>query len=478
MNKILIGAVAGVALAGTGAAAYGTLGGGGAQPEDVIPATALAYVDVDLDPSAEQKLDALRFVRKFPKAPDEVKRDDVDFGEVLVKQAQKEGQLTNLNYETDIKPWLGKRFAVAVVPEGNEFVPLVALATTDADKAKAAVAKLDATKSYCNVGADYVVCGGKQATVDGAVKSAKDASLAKAKNFASDMDGVGNPGIATMWLDTEAAVRAGIAKAKVSASASASSAQLDDLAAKAKGRVAAALRFDGTALELAARSFDTAKVEGKNGDTGVNELPTGTLAAFGLANGGETVSKSWAEAAKEGGTELTKMTEQLRTQFGVRLPEDLSALLGSKFAVAFGGVDEAGGMPQVALVSNGDHARIQALTSTLGNQLSSATSSSSGTSPLRVSGDSGRTIVALDDTYAAQVASGSGLGSSAVFSAAVPDAGKAQFVAIADIAGLVAKFGSTMDAETKANVAPLSAVGMSASTEESGQRFLLRLTTK
>ncbi len=477
MNKILIGAVAGVALAGTGAAAYGTLGGGGAQPEDVIPATALAYVDVDLDPSAEQKLDALRFVRKFPKAPDEVKRDDVDFGEVLVKQAQKEGQLTNLNYETDIKPWLGKRFAVAVVPEGNEFVPLVALATTDADKAKAAVAKLDATKSYCNVGADYVVCGGKQATVDGAVKSAKDASLAKAKNFASDMDGVGNPGIATMWLDTEAAVRAGIAKAKVSASASALSAQLDDLAAKAKGRVAAALRFDGTALELAARSFDTAKVEGKNGDTGVSELPAGTLAAFGLANGGETVSKSWAEATKQGGSEFTQMTEQLQSQFGIRLPEDLSALLGSKFAVAFGGMDEASGMPQVALVSNGDHARIQTLTSTLGNQLSSATSSSA-SSPLRVSGDSGRTIVALDDTYAAQVASGSGLGSSPAFSAAVPDAGKAQFVAFADIAGMIAKFGSTMDAETKANVAPLSAVGMSASTEESGQRFLLRLTTK
>ena len=57
-------AVAGVAAAG---AVVGTaLSGGGDQPEQHLPGSAVLFAKVDLDPAASQKIDALRFLRTLP----------------------------------------------------------------------------------------------------------------------------------------------------------------------------------------------------------------------------------------------------------------------------------------------------------------------------------------------------------------------------------------------------------------------------
>ena len=66
-GAIIGGGLLAVALAGGGAAyAVAALGGGGVQPDSAVPSSAMAIVTVDLDPSAGQKLDALRFARMFP----------------------------------------------------------------------------------------------------------------------------------------------------------------------------------------------------------------------------------------------------------------------------------------------------------------------------------------------------------------------------------------------------------------------------
>src|SRR5690349_8754610 len=64
----LVGGLLGiVGVATLGAAyAYQRVGGGGPQPESVMPSTVAAFVKVDLDPSGSQKLDAIRFALKFP----------------------------------------------------------------------------------------------------------------------------------------------------------------------------------------------------------------------------------------------------------------------------------------------------------------------------------------------------------------------------------------------------------------------------
>ncbi len=71
-RKWVAGGVAVLLVAGVGVgAAYaaGALGGGGGkQPEAEVPSTSVAFVSFDLNPSLGQKVDALRFLRKFPSA--------------------------------------------------------------------------------------------------------------------------------------------------------------------------------------------------------------------------------------------------------------------------------------------------------------------------------------------------------------------------------------------------------------------------
>ena len=63
---VAVAVVAAVTLGGT--AVVSALGGGGAQPEDVLPANAIAFAKLDLNPSAGQKLAVFQLASKFPKS--------------------------------------------------------------------------------------------------------------------------------------------------------------------------------------------------------------------------------------------------------------------------------------------------------------------------------------------------------------------------------------------------------------------------
>lgn len=113
----------------------------GSQPEDVVPASAIAFVKVDLNPSVGQKLNVLRLMRKFP----EIKDEGEDLKSTLVESLIEEGDL-DLSYEADIEPWLGDRAAIAVVPSSNNedgVAPLVVLEFTDQEAMVAALDKAE-----------------------------------------------------------------------------------------------------------------------------------------------------------------------------------------------------------------------------------------------------------------------------------------------------------------------------------------------
>ena len=67
-------AVLAVLLLGGGAAAWAVMSffRQGAQPAEALPASTIAYVSVDLDPSGGQKIDAFRTLDKFPAFKDQV----------------------------------------------------------------------------------------------------------------------------------------------------------------------------------------------------------------------------------------------------------------------------------------------------------------------------------------------------------------------------------------------------------------------
>jgi hypothetical protein len=115
----IIAALAVLMVAGAGGAfAYSRLAGGGSQPSDVLPASAVAYGRIDLDPGAGQKVNAIRFMMKFPSVREQLKltgdKDDLRQKLFEAIKADSGGNLDDVDYEKDVKPWLGDRIGVAL----------------------------------------------------------------------------------------------------------------------------------------------------------------------------------------------------------------------------------------------------------------------------------------------------------------------------------------------------------------------------
>jgi hypothetical protein len=448
--------------------AYNKIGGGGAQPEAALPASAIAFAKVDLDPSADQKVDAFRFARKFPGMRDSL--DGVDENGDLRKEIfdaiKEDGGLEGVDYAQDVEPWLGQRFGVAILPPADgaqEPGVVVALASTDEDAAKQGLSKVTGSEGgYCSVQPDFAICGEEQSVVDKAVNDAKGSALADSDAFSQDMDDLGEDGMVTGWMDMSKA--GDITQSTLGASAQTTQ----------QGRLATALRFDGPTLELAGRMNGLPAGSVPNGDgTSVGDLPADTLGAVAVTGLDDALRKAWPEIDKNARTALgddwQSGIDSFTSETGLSVPEDVAKAVGSDTAVAVGpNADE----PKVALVTNGDKGLIDKLTGSM-------TSSTGDAPPVTVkdAGD-GRTVVATPAGYADEIANGSGLGDSDAFKDAVPDADKAGSVAYVDISKAVELWGGDMDAEDKENIEPLSALGFAMWGEDDHADFTLRLTTK
>lgn len=461
-----------VGLLGGGALfAFSKVNGGGPQPEAALPGTAVAFAKVDLDPSADQKVDAFRFARKFPGAKDSLNGVDEngDLRKELFDALQDDGEFEGVDYATDVEPWLGQRIGVAVLPgtDGGEPGVVIALASTDEDAATKGLATMTGDGGYCSVQADFAICGEEQAIVDKAINDTKSGSLEDNANFTSDMSDLGEDGIATAWVD---GTQLGALDSMVGVRQSGSG--------QAQGRYAVALRFDGTTLELAGRAnaLPAGSVPGGDG-TSIGDLPEGTLGALSIAGLDESLRKAWPEIDKSArqtlGDDWQSGLDSFTSETGLSVPDDVAKAVGSDTTLALG---PDANEPKVALVTNGDRGLIDKLVASVDTG-SSGYSSGGPQLSVKDAGDN-RTVVTTQPGYADEIANGSGLGDSAAFKDAVPDADKAGVVGYADIGTIVETFGSDIDDETKANLAPLSAVGFSTWGEDDHADFRFRLTTK
>jgi hypothetical protein len=491
-KAVVIGAVAVViVLVAAGAAvAAKLLGGGGAQPETVVPADAAVFVKLDLDPSPGQKLAAFRFINKFPGAGDKLNADDDLIKKFFDAQA-KDGSLKGIGYDTDVKPWLGKRIAFALLPPqsgSTEPVPIVAVQVTDADKAKAGLAKLDAASTKggswtgVEISGDYAVLAKTEAIARSAVQQAEKSPLAANKSFVADLDRLGSSGVAAGWVDlsglgdlAKAAARAGAASISPQAQA-----MLDQ---RLQGRFASVLRFDGTTLELAghvtgAKSAVTPP-QGKVTNH-IVDLPASTLGAVSINHVDAYVDQSFAQLRTMLGAQGEQVDQglaQLEQQTGLKLPDDLKALLGSNLVVA---VDKEGlqDTPQIGARVVTDPVKA----SDVLDKIEQAVTLFSG-QPLALPRDetSDGYVVASTPGYLAALKKPGGLGHVQRFSDAVPGVGKADFAAYVDVAAIVDGYAKDMGATADdiANLKPLAALGMTATTESPGEgSFLVRLTTR
>jgi hypothetical protein len=339
-------AVLSVALVGGGAAyGVGRLSGGGAQPDEMVPANALAIVSVDLDPSAGQKVDALRFARAFPTVKTRIGSSD-DLRKVLFDAVSDSTDVT-VPWK-DVEPWLGDRAALAVLPAADELdepVGVAVLAVTDEAKARAGLQAAMPT-STCEVADGFAVCAKDATTAKRAVADAAATALADDSTYADDMKSLGNRGVLAAWADLS---RVSTAAPDLLGGMPGIGGSLAGAAGDLKGRYVAAVRFDGPHLELAGR-VEGADLPRLSGSTDVGTLPKDTLAALGIGDAGTVVTSAWQRlrvAAGSMGQEqgFDDQVSTLSSQYGIRLPDDLVSAIGDRLTVAVGN----GSTPQVAV---------------------------------------------------------------------------------------------------------------------------------
>jgi hypothetical protein len=204
-NAAAIAAVLAVVVAGGGAVvAYRTLSGGGPQPEKYAPASTFAFAKVDLDPSAGEKVAIYRFARKFPSSVTKKLKSADDFRDRLLRMVFKNTSEPDINYDKDIKPWLGERAGVAgFIDASNDPQALGIVSVNDVSKARKSLARIRANSSSFayDVKSDFALITDGQAVLNAAENQIAKTTLAKTRHFRSDMQVLGGGQVVTAWAD-------------------------------------------------------------------------------------------------------------------------------------------------------------------------------------------------------------------------------------------------------------------------------------
>ena len=503
---LVAGGVGVLVLALVGGVTYGVgaLSGGGSQPESALPSGAFAFVKVDLDPSAGQKVDGFRFLRQFPALRDKLGGDDLR--KAVFEEVAEGAGWQDVDFDSEVGPWLGQRVAVAAYPpsissgtkpdaspglspdggDAREPGVVVAVAVTNADGAREGLAKLavgagdDGTRLGLVVGGDFALLAETQALAERAAKDAAGSTLAQEGDFSADLADAGD-GVMTAWIDA----------ARLTDSL-ASDPALGMLGAPGmlggvSGRSTFVARFDGPdAFEVVGRvrGADTAGWASRP-VRGLGALPASSVAAVGVADGNELVMRTFAslEASRAGSAEgdaammmpsFEEMVGEAERALGIELPDDLAALFGENLVAALDGT-ESGEIGVGARVST-DVVRAERV-------LDVVTKASGGNLPLvrrRVGED---LVVASTPAQADRLASVGTLGENPGFSRALPDLDDAHLAVWVDVGGLASAIfggwtpGSEAD-EPDENLALVEGIGMTVvSGAEGSATFRLRLVT-
>lgn len=510
------GLVAAVAAGVAGVVALGgwaavSLMSTGSQPAEAVPGNAVGFLSIDLDPSAAQKIEAVRMLRTFPALSEELDISDRDdLRRWMFERVIDDTSCAGVAYDTDVEPWIGERLALAGVPAGaggTAPIPLVAVQVTDPEAAVRGIEKLAACDDSARLGVatvgDYALLSDSQEHADAIADSVGEATLAEDADYRKWMQRVGRPGIVSMYLapgamayladvqdrmTEELAAEGGTDNPMLPAESelAAMRRQMEKLSADFEG-MAGAVRFADGALEVELVG-ETAPgdLAGAGEGAGVGELPSTTAVALGVP-----LPQAWAQSALDalgdlsGGSagSVDELLRDAEAMTGLELPEDLERLLGDGFAVAVDSrldvdaVAQDPGSAPVGLRISGDPAEITAVLDRLRTRFGPQTQ--------RLVVEEGQDVVAmgLDPDYVTELVGRGNLGTQAVFRNVVPDAARAGatlFVDFDAVAGWVSD-GMPDAGEGRRfleNLEPLRALGMSSWADDDGsERWLLRLTT-
>jgi hypothetical protein len=307
-------AVVGTLVVGAGFAVASYLGGGGTQPEEVLPGDTIAYAKVDLDPAMSQKTAALSLLQRFPDLDD---GEGSDLTGTLLSPLLEDGTY-GLDFETDIEPWLGDRIAVAAVPAPGADLGMTAVTALAVDDDRVMADALRAARDDADFGFavrdGYVLLAESQDTADRLADDER--TLADDADFAGDREALGGDRIAVAWADLPAAqtaLAASPAFAEVTGGMGLDGEEFS-------GRLILGVHAEADALVMEGLDFSVSDVgPGPQADGPtqlVHELPEDTLAALSMSDLGELATTAWEKADASGA--LQEELESLGFRHGAR----------------------------------------------------------------------------------------------------------------------------------------------------------------
>ncbi len=470
---IAIAAAVAVLLLGGGAyAVVGAIGGGGTQPQEVLPPNSFAYVRLDLDPAANQKLALFQLGRKFTVTKDAFTGEDPRQA-LFNAMKSDDDKLSKLDFARDVDPWLGSRIGLAAVPGKSADEPdfAVAVQVKDQDQARAGIKKLMGEEKYgLSFRDDYALVTSTQALADQYAQA--QGSLADNKDFSDDLGAVGEQGVLSFWSNIGQAAQLGRATMTPE--------EVKAFEQFKNARFAGALRFDSAYAELAgvlrgAEGLAAGDLE--NAD--LSKLPASTAGALSISGLDQIVTKQWAKiqesaAATPAGEQFKQFVEQAKSQYGLQLPDDLATVLGKNLTVAVDSQGLDGETPNAGVRIVTDPAKAQAVV----DKVEKAITANSGGQPApqlaKVPGDGTLTLATTQD-YAKKLSEDGTLGDSEAFKTAIPDAGSDTFALFVDLDKVEKYYLQGMEGDDKANLEKLRAVGLSGKQTDTEATFSLRV---
>jgi hypothetical protein len=498
---VVASVVAVVLVAGGGFAAWRFFAGGGPRPAEVLPASTFALVTVDLNPSGGQKVEAIKTLRKFPTFRDEAGlKPDSDPIKRLFDEVQKDGTCKNLDYERDVKSWIGQRAGLGGVELDGKPVPVGALQVSDADNAKGGFARLlkcvgDSGPFGWTLVDDYIVMSDSDAHAKEIAAAGKKSPLSENADFQKWTDEAGGAGIMNAYVGSKAVdiiseeLSSGLkdmSELGGELSSSGDQEELSDALAAYKDfqGAAAVLHFADGGIELsvaggggkAARSKETV---GEH----VAAMPSDTAVLLALAVPSKAFDAIDKADPKGTGSEL------LGSMLGIDFPEDLKTLLGKSFSFSLGGdapddlasIKGPGDISVGALI-RGDADKIDEVIA----KLEKTTGSTLADLEVTKTSKDGKVALASNEKYADQLLGSGSLADDEGFKDAVPNADDAQAIAYVDFDGdwgkavlkLIRDEGDKDSAEAADNLAVLRGFGASVWADGDVTHGLVRLSLK
>lgn len=355
-RRALLGAALALSLPLAACGGSDSTGGGGPDPATAVPAKAPVYIELTVRPEGDLKDNTLNIAGKLLNTEDpeaELKK--------LLQDTSSSSDTADLNYDEDLKPWLGERAGLFITElKDSDAEGSLVLQTTDADKAKellnreirepakaggpapkvtesqyngATIAVSD-TDNAQTVVDDFAIVGtetGVKAAID-ALKS-DGGALADADQYKKATDALGDADetLGALYVDIKSIVDQGVA-----------SGELEKDEATAVRQVFSASGFEtiaaGLSVQEDALRVDIASpVSKKQPDLGnpseaVAQLPGDSWLALGIGDVQKVVEYQLDQLSTvtslAGQGDVNTIIEQLNRQLRINIREDLLSWMG------------------------------------------------------------------------------------------------------------------------------------------------------